>query len=168
MEKSYHLHCTGNCDNQVIWGDGSNFSTSGDYEVMSLSRGTRCVDIQNYARAPYLNDLRGSACSLLRTKTICQIPCEKGNFCIHGTYLNDAVSSSPYTVPSECPEDFPFATNNGGACCKFYKRAVNTSNPICNGASLEFEDPLECCSDHQPCNDSDLGCKDHYRKNGND
>ena len=110
MEKSYHLHCTGNCDNQVIWGDGSNFSTSGDYEVMSLSRGTRCVDIQNYARAPYLNDLRGSACNLLRTKTICQIPCEKGNFCIHGTYLNDAVSSSPYTVPSECPEDFPFAT----------------------------------------------------------
>ena len=68
--------------------------------------------------------------------------------------------------PVECPADFPFATNDGAHCCKYYTKNYNSASQLCNGGPLMRSDPLECCEEAQVCSDSLAGCKDQSSADG--
>ncbi|TRY67527.1 hypothetical protein TCAL_08062 [Tigriopus californicus] len=57
-----------------------------------------------------------------------------------------------------CPTTHPFAFESGQKCCAHFTQS--TANG-CAGNLLDFQDPIECCSNSTPCSDLVQGCKTH-------
>ena len=50
------------------------------------------------------------------------------------------------SAPTFCPYNYPYILNGGKSCCRHFNRKIDASaHPLCDGQTLGYDDPAECC-----------------------